>query len=128
MGDLTENFSLREFRCKDGTDVPSELVENVKLLAKNLQVIRQKIGKPLRIVSGYRSPAYNKKCGGTKKSQHMQAKAADLRVSGMSSDELHAIIIELIDDEKIMQGGVGKYPLFVHYDVRGRKARWSGSK
>ena len=128
MGDLTENFSLREFRCKDGTDVPPELVENVKLLAKNLQVIRQRIGKPLRIVSGYRSPAYNKKCGGTKKSQHMQAKAADLRVSGMSSDELHAIIIELIDDEKIMQGGVGKYPSFVHYDVRGRKARWSGSK
>ena len=128
MGDLTENFSLREFRCKDGTDVPPELVENVKLLAKNLQVIRQRIGKPLRIVSGYRSPAYNKKCGGTKKSQHMQAKAADLRVSGMSSDELHAIIIELIDDAKIMQGGVGKYPSFVHYDVRGRKARWSGSK
>lgn len=125
---LTENFSISEFRCKDGTDVPPELVDNVKTLAKNLQIIRQKIGKPLRVISGYRSPAYNKKCGGTKKSQHMQAKAADLRVSGMSSDELHEIIVGLIDDEKIMQGGVGKYPLFVHYDVRGRKARWKGSK
>ena len=78
---LTENFSISEFRCKDGTDVPPELVDNVTLLAKNLQIIRQKIGKPLRVISGYRSPAYNKKCGGTKKSQHMQAKAAELRVS-----------------------------------------------
>tara|TARA_R100001530_G_scaffold27366_1_gene21905 strand:- start:577 stop:960 length:384 start_codon:yes stop_codon:yes gene_type:complete len=125
---LTENFALSEFRCKDGTDVPPELVDNVTLLAKNLQILRQRIGKPLRVVSGYRSPAYNKKCGGTKKSQHMQAKAADLRVSGMSSDELHSIIVDAIKNDLIAPGGVGWYPSFVHYDVRGRNARWKGSK
>ena len=101
MGDLTENFCLREFRCKDGTDVPPELVENVTFLAKNLQVLRQKIGKPIKVISGYRSPAYNKRCGGTKKSQHMQAKAADLRVSGMSSDELHSTIADAIKNDLI---------------------------
>ena len=36
---LTENFALSEFRCKDGTDVPPELVDNVTLLARNLQVL-----------------------------------------------------------------------------------------
>ena len=37
---LEENFSLSEFRCKDGTEVPDELLDNVRLLAKNLQVLR----------------------------------------------------------------------------------------
>ena len=128
MGDLTENFSLREFRCKDGTDVPPELIDNVVFLAKNLQVLRQLIGKPVKVISGYRSPAYNKKCGGTKKSQHMQARAADLKVSGMSSDELHAIIANAIKNDLLAPGGIGWYPSFVHYDTRGRNARWKGSK
>ena len=35
---LEENFSLSEFKCKDGTQVPEELMDNVKLLAKNLQI------------------------------------------------------------------------------------------
>jgi uncharacterized protein YcbK (DUF882 family) len=127
MGDITENFSLREFRCKDGADVPPELVENVTLLCKNLQVLRQHIGKPIKIVSGYRTEEYNKKCGGSKRSQHVLAKAADLRVRGMSADELYSVIIELIASSKMMPGGVGKYPSprnFVHYDVRGHNARW----
>ena len=128
MGDLTENFSLIEFQCKDGTDVPPELLENVELLCKNLQVLRDHIGKPIRVVSGYRTKSYNKKCGGGARSQHLQAKAADLRVNGMSSDELQSIIVELIASAKMMQGGVGKYPTFVHYDVRGVKARWPRDK
>jgi len=128
MGDLTENFSLREFRCKDGTDVPPELIENVTFLAKNLQVLRQKIGKPIKVISGYRTPEYNKKCGGSKRSMHLLAKAADLRVSGMSSDELHAIIADCIKNDLLAPGGMGWYPSFVHYDTRGRNARWRGSK
>jgi len=121
---LENNFYLREFRCKDGTDVPDELMDNVKKLAKNLQVLRDHIQKPITIISGYRTPEYNKKCGGVKRSQHLLAKAADIVVSGMTSLEVRDTIIQLIKDGKMDSGGVGIYPTFTHYDVRGRNSRW----
>ena len=126
MGDITNNFSLREFRCKDGTDVPDELRENIILLCENLQILRDHIGKPIRIISGYRSPKYNRRIGGARRSQHMTAKAADLRVSGMTPHELKQAIETLIKEGKMMKGGVGLYTTFTHYDVRGRNARWRG--
>ena len=124
---LTKNFKLSEFKCRDGSSVPDELLANVELLAKNLQVLRDYIGMPIRIISGYRSPKYNRRIGGARKSQHMSAKAADIKVSGMSPDEVRDAILHLIGEGKMMQGGVGRYRSFTHYDVRARKARWSGS-
>jgi hypothetical protein len=38
MGDLTRNFNLKEFVCKDGSAVPAKYMANVKKLAKNLQL------------------------------------------------------------------------------------------
>ena len=124
---LTKNFKLSEFKCRDGSVVPDELLDNVELLSKNLQVLRDYIGKPIRVISGYRSPKYNRRIGGARKSQHMQAKAADIKVSGMAPDEVRDAILHLIEEGKMMQGGVGRYRSFTHYDVRARKARWSGS-
>lgn len=124
---ITKNFSLREFRCKDGTDVPEEYMDNVRLLCENLQVLRDQIGKPIRIISGYRSKKYNTRIGGARRSQHMTAKAADIKISGMSPDEVCELIKRLIREGKMMKGGVGLYRTFVHYDVRGRNARWYGS-
>ena len=49
---LTENFALHEFRCNDGTDVPDEYMDNVQLLADNLQIIRNEINQPMILVSG----------------------------------------------------------------------------
>jgi len=123
---LTPNFSLSEFRCHDGTDVPDELMDNVTLLAENLQIIRDEIGLPMRVISGYRHPEYNRNIGGAKKSQHMTAKAADLKVSGVEPLELWKVITRLISEGKLHPGGVGLYTTFVHYDVRGRNARWYG--
>lgn len=125
---LENNFSLKEFRCKDGTDVPDDLMDNVKKLAKNLQVLRDHIQKPITIISGYRTPEYNKKCGGVKRSQHLLAKAADIVVSGMTSLEVRDTIIQLIKDGEMDPGGVGIYPTFTHYDVRGRNSRWGSYK
>lgn len=125
---LENNFSLKEFRCKDGTDVPEDLMDNVKKLAKNLQVLRDHIQKPITIISGYRTPEYNKKCGGVKRSQHLLAKAADIVVSGMTSLEVRDTIIQLIKDGEMDPGGVGIYPTFTHYDVRGRNSRWGSYK
>ena len=124
---LTENFSLHEFRCRDGSDVPEELMDNVLELAQNLQVLRDYVGKPIRVISGYRSPTYNRKIGGAKRSQHMVAKAGDIKISGLTPAEIKAIIVKLIGEGKMKKGGVGLYRTFVHYDVRGRNARWYGS-
>ena len=123
---LTENFSLSEFKCRDGSDVPEDLLDNVQLLCENLQVLRDHLEKPIRVISGYRSPKYNRRIGGAKRSQHMQAKAADIKVSGMSPSEVKAEIVKLIKEGKMMSGGIGLYTTFTHYDVRGRNARWYG--
>ena len=123
---ITKNFALSEFRCKDGTDVPDDLMDNVQLLCENLQVLRDHIGKPIRVISGYRSPKYNRRIGGARRSQHMQAKAADIKVTGMSPAEVKEVIVQLIKEGKMMKGGIGLYTTFTHYDVRGRNARWYG--
>lgn len=125
---LEKNFSLHEFRCKDGTDAPDEFMPHLRQLCMNLQTLRDHIGKPITIISGYRSPEYNKKIGGVKRSQHLLAKAADIVVAGMTSLEVRDIIIQLIKEGKMDPGGVGIYPTFVHYDVRGRNARWGSYK
>ena len=124
---LTKNFSLWEFRCRDGSDVPEELMENVRLLARNLQVLRDCVGKPIRVISGYRTKKYNTRIVGARRSQHMLSKAADIKIAGLTPAEIKAIIIKLIREGKMMSGGVGLYRTFVHYDVRGRNARWFGT-
>jgi uncharacterized protein YcbK (DUF882 family) len=124
---LTANFKLDEFKCKDGCGVPDPLLPNVQELAANLQILRDQIGKPISIMSGYRTPEYNLKCGGEPKSQHMEAKAADIQVSGMTPKELCNAIKLLIGAGRMKQGGVGLYDGWVHYDVRGVKARWGGA-
>ena len=123
---LTKNFKLSEFRCRDGTDVPEESMPNVQCLAENLQVLRDHLGKPIHVISGYRSPKYNRKIGGARRSQHMSARAGDIKIKGMTPKEIKEVIEELISKGEMVQGGVGLYTTFVHYDVRGRKARWKG--
>lgn len=121
---LTKNFTITEFGSKDGTPVPSELFDNVAELARNLQVIRDKVGKPVIINSGYRSPDHNKAIGGKPSSYHLKAMAADIRVVGVTPKELHKTIKNLMDEGSIKQGGLSQYPTFVHYDIRGWYATW----
>ena len=123
---LTENFSKSEFDSKDGAEMPEEVLENVKELAKNLQIIREAIGMSISINSGYRSPAHNKSVGGATRSQHLTGKAADIKTR-MKPSVLHKIILGLINEGRISEGGVGLYNSFVHYDIRGEKARWDFS-
>lgn len=124
MAKITTNFSLEEFKCKDGTYVPNNLLPNVLELAKNLQVLRDYIGKPIVINSAYRTSLYNKKVGGANNSQHLVAKAGDLKVDGMTPKALAEAIELLIKEGKMKQGGIGVYKTFTHYDIRGVKARW----
>ena len=124
MEQLTKNFNLNEFRCKDGTQVPENLLSNIQNLAQQLQVIRDHLGEPVYINSGYRTPSYNKKIGGVNESQHVNAKAADIKVKGKSPKQLAVEIEKLITEGKVKIGGIGIYPSFVHVDTRLKKARW----
>ena len=123
---LTTNFSLSEFECKCGCEMPEDVKENIQEVAKNLQVIRDVLKAPIRVNSSYRCPKHNKAIGGVKNSQHVLGKAADIRCDFISIDSLHKTILELIKEGKICSGGVGKYKTFIHYDTRGRNARWKG--
>ena len=124
MAKITTNFSLEEFNCKDGKSIPNNVLPNIIQLAKNLQVLRDALKKTITITSGYRSPEHNKKVGGAKDSQHVKGTAADIKVSGMTPKEVALVIEGLIENGKMKQGGIGIYPSWVHYDIRGIKARW----
>ena len=118
-------FQLNEFHSGDGEKVPTKYYTNLQELINNLDIIRESIGKPMRINSGYRSVKHNAKVGGKKNSYHLRAMAADIRVIGMTPVQFRAELEKLIASGKIKQGGVGSYPTFTHYDIRGTKSRWS---
>ena len=101
-------------------------MENVCELAKNLQVLREHVDRPIKVISGYRTPKYNRRIGGARRSQHMLAKAADIKIKGIAPSEVKQIIISLIKEGKMKKGGIGLYRTFTHYDTRGRNARWHG--
>ena len=125
---LSKNFTKREFNSKDGAKMPEEVFANIKELAANLQSLRDFLREPIRISSAYRSPEHNKASGGVKNSQHVLGKAADIKVKDIETKDLYLIIESLILDGKMKDGGLGLYDTFVHYDIRGAKARWDYRK
>ena len=66
----------------------------------------------------------NQLIGGVKNSQHTKGTAADLVSRNHTPKKLYKIIEALIEQNKISEGGLSAYPSFVHYDIRGTKARW----
>lgn len=115
---LSENFKVKEFRCKDGSDrilISDELV-------KVLQKIRNHFGKAVTINSAYRTPSYNKKIGGATSSQHMYGTAADIRINGITPKA----VADYAETLLLGTGGIGRYSTFTHVDVRNKKARWNG--
>lgn len=119
MGDLSTNFSRKEFACNCGCgfDTVSEK------LVKALQTLRDIVGKPIIITSACRCEKKNKNVGGKKDSQHLLGTAADIQVDGMSTLRL-ATLADTIP--AFAKGGVGLYKTFVHVDVRNGRARWMG--
>lgn len=118
---LTKNFELEEFACKDGTAVPVEYYENCKELAENLQVLRDSLGVPLVVLSGYRTVEHNKKIGGAPGSFHLTASAADLKASTIPPSKIYMRILELMEAGKMKKGGLKCYTTWVHYDIRGKE-------
>lgn len=113
---ISKNFKLSEFQCKDG----SHLVKVDSQLLNKLQRLRDKLDKPIIINSGYRTPDYNRKVGGAKNSLHLEGKAADIIVNGISPNRLSK------QAEKIGFNGIGIYETFLHVDTRNKKTKWYG--
>ena len=118
----TRNFKVAEFACRCGRfDCPHYAVEQKLLDA--LQRLRDMIGAPIHVNSGYRCPAWNKRVGGAKNSTHMRGIAADIRCGELTPAELAKFAEEV---PAFANGGIGIYKSWVHVDVRGKRARWRG--
>jgi|TARA_B110000908_G_scaffold161369_1_gene205616 uncharacterized protein YcbK (DUF882 family) len=104
-----------------------EVFFNIQKLANQLQYIRDFIELPITMTNAYRCRSHNKEVGGVYDSQHILGKAADLQIKDISTDELYKVIDTLAEYNHVMQGGLGLYNTFVHYDIRGTKARWDNS-
>lgn len=90
---------------KEGT---AEYTNIVSLIENLLDPIREKVGKPIRISSGYRPPALNKAVGGSSTSNHLYGRAADCTTGSTAADNL-TIVRALLElgtkyDECIIEG------------------------
>ena len=134
---LTKNFKLSEFLfSKFYSEEQQEQViksflsdssirDNIQVLAEQLQVLREAINKPIAINIAYRPKWYELEQGRSGNSQHCLGKAADIK-SKLSPKQLQSVIERLIKQDKLHNGGLGKYNSFTHYDVRPNPARWRG--
>ncbi|WP_371292867.1 YcbK family protein [Faecalibacterium sp.] len=121
---LSPAFRVREFRCRDGTD--TILIDEGLVVL--LQCIREHFGKPVTITSGYRTASHNTKVGGSRSSQHLLGRAADIQVQDTDPLAVAAYAESLMPG----WGGVGRYPVksgrakgWVHVDTRPNKSRWT---
>ena len=125
---LTNNFSKAEFDCKCGCEMPKEVLINIQKLANQLQILRNKVGVSVKINSAYRCLAHNRAIGSKDSSQHPKGKASDVVINGFKASKTFDSISELINDGDMLQGGLGAYDSFTHYDIRKTKARWDFTK
>lgn len=124
-------FDDYEFSCNcdrheqdgQGHNVLDHIID--KRLVDLLDDIRERIGQPITINSGYRCEPHNKGVGGVSNSQHCLGTAADITYDGVDVDYLAQVAEECMSDLGI-EGGIGTYyhQDFVHVDVRGYTARW----
>ena len=111
-------YFLRDFRTGEMHAIDTDLLDT-------LWMIQNRSGKtgPYEVISGYRSPETNeflrKKSGGVDvNSLHMMGRAIDVRLTGLETDVLHDMALNL------HHGGVGYYPdsNFVHIDTGGKRS------
>ncbi len=98
MGDLTKDFSRHEFtchgpECAGQLNLPYTRIEVVSVC----QLVRDFLGKPLRINRGVSCPAHNRAVGGERDSRHLpeHADAVDFDVDNayQAFEIVHALIL-----------------------------------
>ena len=151
---VSPHFRLKQFLCKQPAGSRRYVVLNERLLVA-LEYVLQRVNDAgyrattFHVVSGYRTPAYNRSLGNVRYSQHQWGAAADIFIDengdgrmddltgdGRSDIRDAEVLYRLIDaaaarpEAQGLIGGLGKYAStvahgpFVHVDVRERRARW----
>lgn len=112
---IGQHFKVKEFACHDG----SQVVFIDDYLVSVLDTLRNQVGKPVHINSGYRTPTRNKAVDGAKYSYHMRGMAADIRVNEISPKEIANKLNKIVPNEC----GIIVYNGWVHIDTRTKKYR-----
>src|SRR5690606_30828157 len=105
---LSRNFNLTEFASRDTN---AQVIVSLKLV-ELLQMLRDRIGVPLHVNSGYRTVVHNRAVNGATYSQHLYGRAADVWASGYTVDQLADL------GREIGFTGILRYKTFVHLDCR----------
>jgi len=120
------NFTRDEFACKCGCGFD----EIDPLLVSTLQRLRDEVQRPVVVNSGCRCKSHNAAVNGSKTSQHLKGKAADIRIDGLTSQQIVDILRRLYLDGEIYVGYV--YAIngnSIHVDVRAPQSqvvrRWT---
>lgn len=123
-----KHFTIEEFLQSatarahgiDMTPPPAVAASLEALCANVLDPLRERLGQPVRVSSGYRPPALNPLVGGANSSQHTAGEAADISVNGMTPKELCEAIIKfgLPFDQLIEEFGAWSH---VSYRPKGRR-------
>lgn len=117
MGDLTKNFSRHEFACECGCGF--DTVDYMLLII--LQDLADHFGQPVAISGGNRCFTHNLATkGARRKSTHMEAKAADIKVE----DTNPLLVYNYLTHKYPNSLGLGLYWNRVHVDSRDKAARW----
>jgi len=136
MKQLTKNFNLSEFLYSKWFDKRTQALvikmynetnsiqHNIQKLANQLQTLRNEVGVPVIINIAYRPVFYELSKGRDGTSKHTKGEAADITAQGLKPKYVAAKIEQLISSGDMLQGGLGVYPTFVHYDIRKTRARW----
>ena len=120
------NFTRDEFACGCGCGFD----DIDPLLVSTLQRLRDEVQRPVVVNSGCRCRSHNAAVKGAPQSQHMQGKAADIKIDGMTSREIFDTLRRLYLDGELYVGYV--YAIngrSVHVDVRAPQSqvvrRWT---
>lgn len=113
--------SQAAIRHKIDNTPSNEIIEKLKIIGdKVFDPMREALGKPIRVSSGYRSAKLNKKIGGAKSSQHVKGEAIDLQgMEGLKNSEIFEYIKENLEyDQLIWEFGDHKEPAWVHVSYK----------
>ena len=132
---LSKNFTMEEL-CRSATaerhgignwpkagDEEHRVRENLRYLCFDvLQPLREHVGKPIVVNSGYRSKKVNRLVGGVKNSQHLTGEAADLRIeSTKQGREWAEWIMENCDFDQMLLESNGK-SVWLHVSAKRDKS------
>lgn len=116
---LTNNFTVKEFACQDGSD---PVVVHV-LIPIICQAVRNWFGYPFAPNSAYRTVTHNKSVGGASGSFHVYGKAVDIPVAnGVKPKELYDFLDKLLGNSCEL----GLYSWGVHVGICDKKKRFKG--